>query len=77
MANARTITYNHDLTSMIDTYEQDEDFAIILNDLTNGITKEPYSLKEGFLMYGTRLCITKNLCGKFMFESYVPPYAGH
>ena len=77
MANAITIAHNHDLTSLIDSYDQDEDFATIFNDLTNGITKEPYSLKEGFLMYGSRLCITKHRCEKVMFESHVPPYARH
>ena len=77
MANALTIVYNHDLTSMIGSYEQGEDFAPKFNDLTNGITKEPCALKEGFLMYGTRPCIIKNLCEKVMFESHVPPYARH
>ena len=77
MLNAITIVYNHDLTSMIGSYEQDKYFAPIFNDLTNGITKEPYTLKEGFLMYGTRLCIIKNICEKVMFGSHVPPYAGH
>ena len=62
---------------MIEHYEQDEDFATIFNDLTNGITKEPYSLKEGFLMYGSKLCITKNLHKKVMFETHVSPYARH
>ena len=74
-ANAITIAHTHDLPSMIEGYNQDEDFPPIFDDLTNGITKEPYALKEGFLIYGSRLCITKNLHEKVMFESHVPPYA--
>ena len=77
MANAIMIAHNHDLISMIGSFDQDKDFAPIFNDLTNGITKEHYALKEGFLMYGTRLCIIKNLCEKVMFQSHVPPYVGH
>ena len=77
MANAIMIAYSHDLTSMIGIYEQDKDFSPIFDDLNNEITKEPYVIKEGFLMYGTRLCIIKNLCEKVMFESHVPPYVEH
>ena len=49
MVNAISIAYNHDLTSMIDKYAQDEDYASIVKDLEEGRAHEQYSLKEGFL----------------------------
>ena len=70
--NAISIAYNHDLTSMIDKYAQDEDYASIVKDLEEGRAHEHYSLKEGFLMYGSRLCITKDLREKVMDESHAP-----
>ena len=52
MVNAVSIAYNHDLTSMINTYAQDEDYTSIVKDLEEGKAHEPFSLKEGFLMHG-------------------------
>ena len=62
---------------MIDKYASDNDFASIYQDLMNGNTQEPYSLKEGFLLHGSRLCVVQDLCEKVMYESHSPPYAGH
>ena len=62
---------------MVDKYAEDNDFALIFQDLMNGNTKEPYSLNEGFLLHGSRLCIVKDLCEKVMYESHSLPYAGH
>ena len=77
MDNAISIAHHHDLTSMIDEYVQDDDIASIVAKLANDIPQENYSLKEGFLLHGSRLCITKNLREKVMYESHVPPYVGH
>ena len=77
MINAITIVHNHDLTSMIENYVQDEDFVDIFSRLINGILHEPFSLKRGFIMHGSKICIVKNLHEKAMFESHVPPYVGH
>ena len=77
MFNAISITHHHDLTSMINEYVQDEHYAYIIENLSNGIPHEPYSLKDGFLLHGSRLCITKNLRENVMYESYVPSYVGH
>ena len=63
--------------AMIDDYTNDEDFASIMATISNNLPHEPYSLKDGFILYGLRLCITKNLREKLMNESHVPPYAGH
>ena len=75
--NAVTIAYHQDLTSMINDYKSDPDFAIIYAQVEQGQQITPYSLKEGFLMFGPRLCITKTLREKVMKESHEPPYAGH
>ena len=77
MLNAISITHNHDLASMIEEYVHDDDFSHIFTKLTSDIHHEPFSLKEDFLMHGSKLCITKNVREKFMFESHVPLYVGH
>ena len=40
-------------------------------------TQDPYVLKDGFLLYGSRLCVTKNLRAKVMLESHAPLNEGH
>ena len=77
MANAISVAHHHDFTIMLENYAQDEDFAQAVKDIESNVPHEPYTIKEGFLMHGLRLCITKNLCEKVMFESHAPPYAGH
>ena len=78
MVNAIMIAHHHDLTRMIDEYVQDDDYASIVAKLANDIPQENYSLKEGFLLQGSRLCITNNLREKVMYESqYVPSYVRH
>ena len=52
-SNAISIAYNHDLTSMIDKYAQDSDYADIMRDLERNVTQEPFSLKEGLLLHGS------------------------
>ncbi|MCO5583735.1 hypothetical protein L7F22_037649 [Adiantum nelumboides] len=73
--NAVSIAYNHDLTSMIGKYAEDSDYQGIMQGLAQGRVIEPYSLKEGFLLYENRLCVTKDMRGKVMGESHEPPYA--
>ena len=75
--NVVSIACNHDLISMIESYAQDSDYQEIMARLAQGHTQDPYSLKEGFLLHGNRLCITKDMCPKVMSESHKPPYAGH
>ena len=55
----------------------DDDHASIITKLDNDISRDPYSLKDEFLLHGSWLCITKNLRKKVMCESHVPPYVGH
>ena len=77
MVNAISIAHHHDLTNMIDEYVQDDDYAQIVAKLANDIPHDPYALKAGFLLHGSRLCITKNLREKVMYESHVPMYVGN
>ena len=77
MVNANSIAHHNDLTSMIDDYVNDEDYASIMANISNDLPHEPYSLKDGFLLHGSRLCITRNLKDKVMYESHAPPYVGH
>ena len=74
--NAVSVAYNHDLTSMVDKYAKDNDFALIFQDLMSGHANEPYSLNEGFLLHGSRLCVVKDLREKVMYESHSPPLCG-
>ena len=45
--------------------------------LTNGKQEDAFMLKDGFLLYGSKPCVTQALREKVMQESYAPPYAGH
>ena len=75
--NVISIAQHHDFTSMREVYASDEDFAAIYSSLQEGKSDDTFSLKDGFLMHGNRLYITKDLREKVMFESHAPPYAGH
>ena len=77
MANVVSVAYHNDLSSMVDVYDMDPDFANVMSALSMGKTQDPYVLKDGFLLYGSRLCVTKDLRAKVMLESHAPPYAGH
>ena len=63
--------------TMIDYNVTNEDYASIMANISNDLPHEPCSIKDGFLLHGLGLCITKNLRDKVMYESHVTPYAGH
>lgn len=62
---------------MIDAYATGPNFANVMSSLTNGKPQDPFMLKDGFLLYGSKLCVTHDLREKVMQESHLPPYAGH
>ena len=62
---------------MIDDYKSDSDFAQIYEQVEQGVLVSPYPIKEGFFMFGSRLCITKDLRDKVTQESHEPPFASH
>ena len=57
--NVVSIAHLQDLISMIGQYMHGEGYAQLVQDLENGKAHEPFSLKEGFLLHNSRLCITK------------------
>ena len=75
--NAITIAHHKDLSLMVDDYKHDQDFVSIYEKIEQGQIVTPYSIKDGFLMHGLCLCITKAFREKVMQESHEPPYAGH
>ncbi|MCO5588727.1 hypothetical protein L7F22_042686 [Adiantum nelumboides] len=75
--NAISIATHNDLSSMIDEYTIDPDFKDVISAIALGKKEEPFTLQDGYLLHGNRLCITRSLREKVMFESHAPPYAGH
>ncbi|MCO5611444.1 hypothetical protein L7F22_065697 [Adiantum nelumboides] len=75
--NAVSIATHNDLSSMIDEYAIDPDFKDVISAIALGKKEEPFTLQDGYLLHGNRLCITHSLREKVMFESHAPPYAGH
>ncbi|MCO5567368.1 hypothetical protein L7F22_021058 [Adiantum nelumboides] len=62
---------------MIDEYAIDPDFKDVISAIALGKKEEPFTLQDGYLLHGNRLCITRSRLEKVMFESHAPPYAGH
>ena len=75
--NATTIAHHKGLSLMVYDYKHDQDFSSIYEKLEQGQVVARYSIKGGFLMHGSCLCITKSFKEKIMQESHEPPYAGH
>ena len=61
---------------MIDEYAMDPHFKDLMSTIALGKKEEPFSVQDGYLLYGNRLCVTQALREKVMFESHVFPYAG-
>ena len=57
---------------MVDAYASDPDFGNVMPALAIGKTQDPYMLKDGFLLYNSRLCVTQALREKVMLESHAP-----
>ncbi|MCO5599979.1 hypothetical protein L7F22_054086 [Adiantum nelumboides] len=75
--NAVSIATHNDLSSMIDDYAIDPDFKDVVSTIALGKKEEPFTLQDGYLLPGNRLCITRSLREKVMFESHAPSYAEH
>ncbi|MCO5557297.1 hypothetical protein L7F22_010858 [Adiantum nelumboides] len=74
---AVSIAYQHELDEMRDHYSTDEDFVEPYAALVRGEHLDSFSLKDGFLMFRGKLCVSRLLRQKVMTESHSPPYAGH
>jgi hypothetical protein len=75
--NAVSIATHNDLSLMIDEYATDPEFKDVMSAIAIGKKQEPYHVQDGYLLYGNRLCITRSLREKVMYECHAPPYAGH
>ena len=75
--NAVSIATHNDLSAMIDEYAIDPDCKDIMSAIALGKKEEPFSVQDGYLLYGNRLCVTHSLHEKVMYESHAPLYAGH
>ena len=75
--NAVSIATHNDLSQMIDEYATGPNFKDVMSAIAMGKKEEPYHVEDGYLLYDHRLCVTKSLREKVLFESHVPVYAGH
>ena len=75
--NVVSIATHNDLSTMIDEYAIDPDYKDVMSAIALGKNEEPFTLKDGYLLYGNRLCVTHSLRDKVMYESHAPPYARH
>ena len=75
--SAMSIPYHHELDDMKTQYADNEEFARIYDQLSEGQPHEHYLLRDGFLLMHGRLCVTSQLRNKVLIESHAPPFAGH
>lgn len=70
-----SISTHNDLSFMIDEYNSDLDYENVMLPITWQKNEEPYSLQDGYLLYGNRICVTHLLrekvnypmCGRNIF----------
>ncbi|MCO5572592.1 hypothetical protein L7F22_026348 [Adiantum nelumboides] len=72
--NAVSIATHNDLSSMIDEYAIDPDFKDVISAIALGKKEEPFTLQDGYLLHGNRLCITHSLCEKVMSDAPGGPW---
>ncbi|MCO5548084.1 hypothetical protein L7F22_001541 [Adiantum nelumboides] len=77
LVQAISAIHHSTFEDMIDQYATHLDFADIFTRIRDGKTVAGYSLREGYLMRKTTLCVTQPLREKVMTECHCPPYTGH
>ncbi|MCO5614617.1 hypothetical protein L7F22_068901 [Adiantum nelumboides] len=77
LVQAISAIHHSTFEDMIDQYAADPDFADIFTRIRDGERVAGYSLREGYLMRKTMLCVTQPLREKVMTECHCPPYTGH
>ena len=53
--NAVSIDTHNDLSSMVDEYATDPHFKDVMSAIALGKKEEPFSIQDGYLLYGNRL----------------------
>ena len=59
---------------MIDEYAIDPDFKYVMFAIELEKIEEPFHVKDGYLLYDNRLCVTHNMHDKVRYEPHAPPY---
>ena len=59
---------------MVDRYAIDIDFKDVMSTFALGKIEAPFHVKDGYLLYGNRLCVTYDMRNKAMYESHAPSY---
>ncbi|MCO5579302.1 hypothetical protein L7F22_033156 [Adiantum nelumboides] len=77
LVQAISAIHHSTFEDMIDQYATDPNFADIFTQIRDGEIVAGYSLREGYLMRKTMLCVTQPLREKVMTECHCPPYRGH
>ncbi|MCO5552726.1 hypothetical protein L7F22_006243 [Adiantum nelumboides] len=77
LVQAISAVHHSSFEDMVDQYATDTDFADIFTRIRDGETVAGYSIREGYLMRKTMLCVTQPLREKVMTECHCPPYTGH
>ncbi|MCO5604204.1 hypothetical protein L7F22_058366 [Adiantum nelumboides] len=77
LVQAISAIHHSTFEDMIDQYATDPDFADIFTWIRDGETVAGYSLREGYLMRKTMLCVTQPFREKVMTKCQCPPYTGH
>ncbi|MCO5546933.1 hypothetical protein L7F22_000372 [Adiantum nelumboides] len=77
LVQAISAIHHSSFEDMVDQYATDTDFADIFTRIRDGEIVAGYSIREGYLMRKTMLCVTQSLREKVMTECHCPPYTGH
>ncbi|MCO5599187.1 hypothetical protein L7F22_053287 [Adiantum nelumboides] len=77
LVQAISAIHHSSFEDMVDQYATDTDFADIFTRIRDGETVAGYSIREGYLMRKTMLCVTQPLREKIMTECHCPPFTSH
>ncbi|MCO5568715.1 hypothetical protein L7F22_022414 [Adiantum nelumboides] len=77
LVQAISAIHHSSFEDMVDQYATDTDFADIYTRIRDGETVAGYSIREGYMLRKTMLCVTQPLREKVMTESHCPPFTGH
>ncbi|MCO5612255.1 hypothetical protein L7F22_066519 [Adiantum nelumboides] len=77
LVQAISAIHHSSFEDMVDQYATDTDFADIFTRIRDWETVAGYSIREGYLMRKTMLCVTQPLSKKVMTKCHCPPYTGH
>ncbi|MCO5557021.1 hypothetical protein L7F22_010576 [Adiantum nelumboides] len=75
--NAISLATLNDLSSMIDEYAIDPNFKDVISAIALGKKEEPFTLQDGYLLHGNRLCITHSLHEKACVKRIEGDTIGH